>query len=30
LPKQPPPRINAPVTEGPIVALPVAPLQFAG
>jgi hypothetical protein len=30
LPKQPPPRIKAPVTEGPIVALPVAPLQFAG
>jgi transposase len=30
LPKQPPPRIKAPVTEAPIAALPVAPLPFAG
>lgn len=30
LPKQPPPRIKAPVTEAPLAALPVAPLQFAG
>ena len=31
LPKQPPPRIKAPVNVAPIAALPtVAPLQFAG